>query len=82
YFFVDAEPGQGPDLHWHPYTETWFVIEGTARIPIGDEKLVASADDTETVPAGVWHGFKNVGTDRLRVICIHASDTIIQTWAD
>ncbi|GAA1805387.1 cupin domain-containing protein [Agromyces neolithicus] len=82
YFYVDDEPGQGPDLHWHPYTETWFVIEGTARITIGDHQLVANAGDTATVPAGVWHGFKNAGTGRLRVLCIHASDVIIQTWAD
>ena len=82
YFFVDNEPGEGPDLHWHPYTETWYVIEGTARITIGDHQLIASAGDTATVPTGVWHGFKNAGEDRLRILCIHASDVIIQTWAD
>ncbi|MCD2443025.1 cupin domain-containing protein [Agromyces sp. SYSU K20354] len=82
YFYVDNEPGEGPDLHWHPYTETWVVIEGTARITIGDQQLVATAGDTATVPTGVWHGFKNAGDGRLRILCIHASDVIIQTWAD
>lgn len=82
YFFVDNEPGEGPDLHWHPYTETWYVIEGTARITIGDHQLTANAGDTATVPTGVWHGFKNAGEGRLRILCIHASDVIIQTWAD
>lgn len=82
YFFVDNEPGEGPDLHWHPYTETWVVIEGTARITIGDRQLVATAGDTATVPTGVWHGFKNAGDGRLQVLCIHASDVIVQTWAD
>ena len=82
YFFVDNEPGEGPDLHWHPYTETWYVIEGTARITIGDHQLIANAGDTATVPTGVWHGFKNAGEGRLRILCIHASDVIIQTWAD
>ena len=82
YFFVDNEPGEGPDLHWHPYTETWFVIEGTARITIGDHQLTANAGVTATVPTGVWHGFKNAGEGRLRILCIHASDVIIQTWAD
>jgi quercetin dioxygenase-like cupin family protein len=82
YFFVDNEPGQGPDLHWHPYTETWVVIEGTARITIGDTTLVATEGDTATVAAGVWHGFKNAGEGRLRVLCMHASPVIIQTWAE
>jgi mannose-6-phosphate isomerase-like protein (cupin superfamily) len=81
YFFVDNDPGEGPGLHWHPYPETWVVLEGTARITIGDLVLVAGAGDTATVPAGVWHGFTNTGDGRLRVLCIHASDTIIQTWA-
>ena len=82
YFFVDNDPGQGPGLHWHPYTETWVVIEGTAEITMGDQRLTAIADDTATVPAGVWHRFENVGEGRLRMLCIHASDVIIQTWAD
>lgn len=82
YFYVDNEPGEGPGLHWHPYTETWVVLEGTARITIGDRQIVASAGDTATVPAGVWHGFTNIGDGRLQVLCIHASDVIIQTWAD
>ena len=82
YFFVDNDPGQGPGLHWHPYTETWVVLEGSAEITMGDRRLVAGAGDTATVPTGVWHRFENVGKGRLKMLCIHASDVIIQTWAD
>ncbi|KZE94790.1 hypothetical protein AVP42_00717 [Agromyces sp. NDB4Y10] len=82
YFFVDNDPGQGPGLHWHPYPETWVVLEGTARIIVGDAELVATFGDTATVPAGVWHRFTNTGDGPLRMLCIHASDTIIQIWAD
>lgn len=78
YFFVDNDPGQGPDLHRHPYPETWVVLEGEARITMGEEQLIASAGDTATVGAGVWHGFKNSGTGRLRIMCIHASDVFMQ----
>ncbi|GAA2042256.1 hypothetical protein GCM10009819_30780 [Agromyces tropicus] len=82
YFFVDNEPGEGPGLHWHPYSETWVVLEGTAEITMGDRRLVAGPGDTATVPAGVWHRFENVGDGRLKVLCIHASPVIVQTWAD
>ena len=82
YFFVDNEPGQGPDLHRHPYPETWVVLEGQATITIGDACLRAVEGDTITAPAGQWHGFKNTGAGRLRVLCIHASDRIIQEWQD
>lgn len=82
YFLVDNDPGQGPDLHRHPYPETWIVIEGEARFKVGDEQFTASAGDTLTGPAGIWHGFKNCGTGRLRVVSIHPSDTIIQENRD
>ncbi|MFE5409395.1 cupin domain-containing protein [Microbacterium sp. NPDC056569] len=82
YFFVDNEPGQGPDIHRHPYPETWVLLEGEARITIDGETLHAVAGDTATAPAGAWHGFKNCGTGRLRVLCIHASDRIVQEWQD
>ncbi|WP_353813640.1 cupin domain-containing protein [Agromyces sp. SYSU T00266] len=82
YFFVDNEPGEGPGLHWHPYSETWVVLEGTAEITMGERRLTATAGDTATVPAGVWHRFENVDDGRLKVLCIHASAVIVQTWAD
>lgn len=82
YFYVDAAPGEGPDLHRHPYAETWVVLEGEATITIGDERVVATAGDTATVGTGVWHAFTASGTERLRILCIHASDTIIQEFAD
>ena len=82
YFFVDNEPGQGPDIHRHPYAETWVVLEGEARLTIAGEVRHAGVGDTATAPAGEWHGFKNCGATRLRILCIHASDRIIQEWQD
>lgn len=82
YFFVDNDPGQGPGIHRHPYTETWVLMEGEALLTIGDEQLHARAGDTATAPTWAWHGFTNVGTGRLRVLCIHASPLIIQEWRD
>ena len=78
FFLVTNDPGQGPGLHRHPYSETWSVLEGEATITIGDQKVVARAGDTAVVQPDVWHGFTNTGTGTLRVMCIHASDTMIQ----
>ncbi len=82
YFYVENQPGEGPGLHWHPYSETWVVLEGNARITVGEESLVARAGDTATGPARVPHRFTNIGDGVLRILGIHASPTIIQTFLD
>lgn len=82
YFYVENQPGEGPGLHWHPYSETWVVLEGGAQVQRGDDVLIARAGDTATVPPHVMHGFTNIGTGALRILCIHASREIIQTFAD
>ncbi|GAA2945938.1 hypothetical protein GCM10010458_34220 [Microbacterium luteolum] len=82
YFYVENQPGEGPGLHWHPYPETWVVLEGTARITVGEDTFVARAGDTATGPAFTPHCFTNVGDGVLKIIGIHASATIIQTFLD
>ncbi|AYY13842.1 cupin domain-containing protein [Actinobacteria bacterium YIM 96077] len=82
FFLVTSDPGQGPDLHRHPYDETWTVLEGEATIVVGDEKVTARAGDTAVAPAKAWHRFTNTGTGTLRIVCIHASPVIIQEFAD
>ena len=78
FFLVTNAPGKGPDLHRHPYSETWSVLEGEATIRIGDDTVVARAGDTAVVRPDVWHGFTNTGAGTLRMMCIHASDTMTQ----
>lgn len=81
FFLVTSQPGQGPDLHRHPYDETWAVLEGEATLLIGDATLTAHAGETTVAPADTWHRFHNSGTGTLRVVCIHASPEIIQEFA-
>ncbi|GAA1748449.1 cupin domain-containing protein [Aeromicrobium alkaliterrae] len=78
FYLVTNDPGQGPDLHRHPYTETWTVLEGQATIRIGDQVVEATTGDTAVVQPDTWHAFTNTGTGVLRVMCIHASPTFIQ----
>lgn len=80
YFLVDAEPGNGPDLHRHPYSETWVVLAGEVTFNVDGTQFTATEGETAVVPAGVWHGFKNTGASRLHIMCIHASPTMIQEW--
>ncbi len=78
FFLVNNEPGKGPDLHRHPYSETWIVRTGKARMTADGEDIEAGPGDILVVSAGTPHKFKNVGAGRLDIICIHASPRMIQ----
>lgn len=78
FFHVYNEPGAGPDLHRHPYSETWIVRSGQAGFTADGEYLEAGPGDILVVGAETPHKFKNIGTDRLDIVCIHASPVMIQ----
>ena len=80
FFLVNSEPGAGPDLHTHPYSETWIVRSGKVAFTAAEQELEAGAGDIVVVGAETPHKFKNIGTDRLDIICIHASPTMITSW--
>jgi mannose-6-phosphate isomerase-like protein (cupin superfamily) len=77
-FLVNNEPGAGPDLHKHPYSETWIVRSGKARFTADGKDVEVVPGDMVVVTPETPHKFKNAGTDRLDIICIHASPRIIQ----
>ena len=78
FFLVCNQPGEGPDLHRHPYSETWIVRSGRALITIDGHQFEAGAGDIAVVGPNTPHMFKNVGKERLDIICIHASPKMIQ----
>jgi quercetin dioxygenase-like cupin family protein len=78
-YIVTAKPGQGPPLHKHPYVEVAFVIEGSARITVGEEEREVQAGGIAVIPANTPHRFVNSGEGVLRQIDIHASSNFIQT---
>ena len=78
FFLVNNQPGAGPDLHRHPYAETWIVRSGRGRFTADGEDVDAGPGDIVVVGPATPHKFKNVGTERLDVICIHASPRMIQ----
>ena len=78
YLIVYGEIGDGPDLHEHPYAETWIVRKGNARFTVGRDVIEAGSGTILVGPAEVPHMFKNLGPGSLDIICIHPSPRFIQ----
>jgi mannose-6-phosphate isomerase-like protein (cupin superfamily) len=78
FFHVNNEPGAGPDLHRHPYSETWIVRSGRARVTADGDDIEADPGDILVVSPETPLKFKNIGDARLEIICIHSSPRIIQ----
>lgn len=78
FFLVNNLPGMGPGLHKHPYSETWIVRSGKAHFTADGQEIEAGPGDILVVGPETPHKFKNIGTDRLDIICIHASPQMIQ----
>jgi mannose-6-phosphate isomerase-like protein (cupin superfamily) len=78
FFLVHNEPGAGPKLHKHPYSETWIVRAGLARFTAAGDEFEAGPGDIVVVSSETPHKFKNIGAGRLDMVCIHASPRMIQ----
>jgi quercetin dioxygenase-like cupin family protein len=77
---VDGKPGDGPELHVHPYPETFVVVEGTVRFVVGDDEIVATGGMVVIGPAHVPHRFTIEGQGRARLVNIHSSPSFQTTW--
>jgi mannose-6-phosphate isomerase-like protein (cupin superfamily) len=78
FFDVDIRPGVGPPLHRHAYAETWIIKNGNVEFTVDCKKAFAKSGDIVVVPAFTPHKFVSCGSDRLRMVCIHATSKIEQ----
>jgi quercetin dioxygenase-like cupin family protein len=64
---------EGPDPHAHDdHVDSFYVLEGEVEFRVGDEVFRAGPGSFVAAPAGVTHGFWNVGGTELRMVNIHA----------
>ena len=73
----ELKPGSGEGMHRHgndgELEEFYYFLEGEAIMYAEDEKIPVTAGDSILVPHGVDHGFKNIGTNKLKVLVIWGS---------
>jgi mannose-6-phosphate isomerase-like protein (cupin superfamily) len=77
---VRTSPGKFIEMHVHPYSETFVLLEGRGRWTAGDIVTELSADELLVVPPETPHGLRNVGDVPLLVVSVHESGTLAQTF--
>jgi quercetin dioxygenase-like cupin family protein len=66
---VSVPPGGGPPLHIHEREdETFYLVEGTLTIQVGDRTVHASPGDCAHLPRGIAHCFRNTGEGTARML--------------
>jgi mannose-6-phosphate isomerase-like protein (cupin superfamily) len=79
--FVTEHPrGKGAALHFHPYPEAFVVQSGTAVFTVGEEKVTVAGGHFVVVPAETPHGFEAASDEPLRIVSVHPSPEVEQTW--
>lgn len=67
------EPGQEQSPHSHAGSDkVYYVIEGTARIRIGEDERSVGAGTAALAPSGVSHAVTNPGPGRLKLLVLMA----------
>ena len=79
-FVVRTPPGKFVELHVHPYSETFVLLEGSGRWTAGEAVTELSPNQMLVVPADTPPGFRNVGDVPLLVVTVHESGRLEQTF--
>jgi mannose-6-phosphate isomerase-like protein (cupin superfamily) len=88
---VELDPGTPPVPHSLTREEVFIVVEGAARVRIGDDEGRASHGDAIVVPPGVPFELSNATKGPLRLLCcmpvggqgvLHDGTTFTPPWAE
>ncbi len=64
------KPGGGMPRHTNAVEHEQYVLQGNARIGIGDEVFEVHAGDVVFIPAGVPHWYNNIGDEDFVFLCL------------
>lgn len=79
---LPASGWEGPEPHIHNSgSETFFVLEGTMQMLLGDQTIAGTPGTCVHVPAGAVHSFSNPGPGSVRwaqIVCPGSLLTMIE----
>lgn len=70
-FEITAQPIAGPPEHVHlDCDETYYVLEGTFAVKLGEERFMAGPGTYVFIPRGTAHTFQNTARRRSRLLVL------------
>lgn len=76
---IEVKPGGRLSLQAHSHrSEHWVVVQGTARVTIGEQEAMLEPNQSTFVPVGVRHRLQNPGAERLVMIEIQCGDYLAE----
>src|ERR1700742_2922328 len=78
-----SAPGYVAPMHWHPYTELLFIIDGEADVWLQGEEDAPrrlKAGDCVALPPETPHTFRVVGDKPMRLLGIHANSERVTNY--
>ncbi len=64
------KPGGGMPRHTNAVEHEQYVLQGHARITLGNETYEVHAGDVVFIPAGVPHSYENIGSEDFVFLCL------------
>ncbi|WNF53415.1 cupin domain-containing protein [Pseudomonas sp. SG20052] len=52
--------GGGPPLHFHPWDEAFYVVDGQVEVTVAGKSATVSAGGYVHIPGGSIHAYKNI----------------------
>jgi len=66
----EVEPGGRTPLHSHPWEHEIFILEGEAKLILGEEERMAGRETAIYIPSNLKHSIMNAGENKLRFLCL------------
>lgn len=66
----EIQPGGSMPNHTNLVEHEQFVLNGIAKIGIGEEVFEVKKDDIVYIPAEIPHWYKNIGDEPFRFLCL------------
>jgi quercetin dioxygenase-like cupin family protein len=68
------EPGGGMPLHRNAVEHQQYVLQGQARVTVGDRVHEVEKGDVLHIPAGTPHAYKAQGDEPFEFLCVVPDD--------